>query len=376
MERKKIFFGAIGWKTGIIFLAMLGLLSGMVCTRAEAGALTSLSLMVTGGTQMSPLFSPDKHKYRISVEHDIDEMTIKATVPEGAVLKIDDRLTDPEAGSSVKLNTGKNKLHLVVTLENGKTEEYLLLVMRENIQPVVEKFSAFSYVDVESGCVMDYRLYKPEGYTPGKEYPLVLYLHGSGEYGSGNQAQLLANQGAVVWAKPEEQAQHPCFVLAPQAQHSWVSDENAGEENPAVSDLEMVVKIIDRLEKNYTIDKARIYATGVSDGGTGIWRLNEEYPELFAAMVPVCGSGDVQQAEKLISKPVWMFHAEADPVIPVTDSRRMVEFLRENGGHPLYTEYPRAMYIHPMGHYSWIPAYQTKEMRDWLFEQRLKNKKS
>lgn len=359
----------------MVLLAVVWLMLLSVSTRTEAGALSSLSLLVTGGVQMSPLFSPDKHKYHVYVEHDIDEMTIKATVPEGAALKIEDKQADPEAGRSVKLSTGKNKLHLQVTLENGKTEDYLLIVVRENIKPLVEKFAAFSYVDVESGCVMEYRLYKPENYTPGKEYPLVLYLHGSGEYGTGNEAQLLANQGAVIWAKPEEQAQHPCFVLAPQAKHSWVSDDIMGEVAPAVSDLEMVMKVMDRLEKTYTIDKTRIYATGVSDGAIGIWRLNEEYPDVFAAMVPVCGSGDVSQAEKLITKPVWMFHGEADPVIPVTDSRKMVEFLRENGGHPLYTEYPRAMYIQPMGHYSWILAYQTREMREWLFSQQLKNRK-
>ena len=336
---------------------------------SSAGAeLSDISLLATDGIRLSPPFSSKQKRYKVFVNSDIANVVIKAIVasPQGH-LKINN--TDVVSGEdySAKLETGKNQFKLEGIDSKGLSKEYMLTIIRENIQPVVDKFQELTYTDIETNTNMSYRLFTPVNYNPAQAYPLVLFLHGSGESGTDNEAQLIANQGATIWAKPEEQAKHPCFVLAPQARDTW-TDDSVATNNPR-EDLEMAVKVLHRVIESYDIDKSRLYATGVSDGGFGVWALNEIYPDLFAAMVPVCGGGDPAQAYKLVNKPIWAFQGEGDPIVSVKYNRNMISALRDVGATPLYTEYPRETYIYPMAHYSWVLAYQTQEMRDWLFAQ-------
>jgi len=342
--------------------------------------LGDLSIYVTGGVKLSPPFSSEQTQYNVYVNSDIGNVVIKATVasPEGR-LKINDGEVASGADYAAKLITGENKFEIRVTGFHGASQKYTLYITRENIQPVADKFLKAMYTDPETGATMPYRLFVPENYDPAKAYPLVLFLHGGGERGSDNEAQVMANQGATVWAKPEAQAKHPCFVLAPQARNTWDGGFTVtrGEDNKVSlgrvldvsTDLDMAEKVLEKVIATYNIDKNRIYATGVSQGGFGVWNLNEKYPDLFAAMVPICGGGDPAQAYKLKNKPIWAFHAEGDPIIPVSYTRNMVSALRALGSSPLYTEYPKETYIFPVAHFSWVLAYQTTEMRDWLFAQ-------
>ena len=339
-----------------------------IADSSTGAELSDISLFATGGIQLSPPFSSNQKKYKVFVNSDITNVVIKAIVtsPQGN-LKINNTDVVSGAGYSAKLETGKNKFKLEVINSNGLSKDYMLNIIRENIQPVVDTFSELTYTDIETGTTMFYRLFKPVNYNPAQAYPLVLFLHGSGECGTDNEAQLIANQGATIWAKPEEQAKHPCFVLAPQARHTWTEDSVAT--NNPMEDLNMAVKVLHTVIGNYHIDKNRLYATGISDGGFGVWALNEIYPDLFAAMVPVCGGGDPTQAYKLVNKPVWAFQGEGDPIVSVKYNRNMISALRNLGATPLYTEYPRETYIYPVAHYSWVLAYQTQDMRDWLFNQ-------
>jgi predicted peptidase len=87
-------------------------------------------------------------------------------------------------------------------------------------------------------------------------------------------------------------------------------------------------------------------------------------PERFAAVSPICGGGDDKQAEKLIHLPIWVWHGDADPAVPVSRSREMVAAIEKAGGHPKYTELPGE------GHLSWVPAYNRPDgVIPWLFEQ-------
>lgn len=351
----------------VILLGMLFMQTTFAAGNA-APVLSAISLSATGGAELSPPFSSGHRKYRVFVNSDVEHIVVNAIAEKPLTLmKINNSEVASGANYATKLAVGKNEIRLVLTNDEALSQEYVLTIVRENIQPIADAFLKGSYTDAETGETMSYRLFKPAAYSPTKSYPLVLFLHGSGEYGTDNQAQLMANQGAIIWAKPEEQAKHPCFVLAPQAATSWV-EESVGPEHP-VADIAMAVKVLKRVRDSYHVDGGRLYATGISDGGMGVWKLNETYPELFAAMVPVCGGGDPQQAYKLINKPIWAFHGEGDPVVPVNDTRAMVNALRELAARPLYTEYPRESYIYPMAHCSWVLAYQTPEMRNWLFNQ-------
>jgi len=235
---------------------------------------------------------------------------------------------------------------------------------------IASNFLSFTY----NG--MPYRLYVPQNYDQLKSYPLVLFLHGGGERGSDNQKQLLANDGAVIWAAPENQSKHPAFVLAPQARDVW--DGGFGltrDSNNMISlsrvfefspDLNTAYEILQKVRSEYNIDRNRLYSTGLSQGGFGTYNLNIKYPDVFAAMVTISGGGDPSQANRLIHKPLWDFHSEDDAVIPVSYSRNIIAAIKEAGGNPIYTEYPASF---GYNHGAWVPAYENKEMIEWVFKQ-------
>jgi predicted peptidase len=279
---------------------------------------------------------------------------------------------------------------VVVSASNGKSTTYTITVTRENIQPVADKFLKLNYADPDTGITMGYRLFVPENYDSTKTYPLVLFLHGAGETGSDNEIQLTANQGAAVWAKPEEQAKHPSFVLAPQSNRDPEADltkNNFGKigwtslmlTGPVVSDtgnpfqpLDQLVTAYDILTKvmgEYSVDPKRVYVTGVSMGGFGTFAIAIAHPDDFAALVPICGGGDPTKLSTIAKIPIWIFHAEEDPAIPVQFSRDSDAALKAAGGTPKYTEYPKGTFFFPIAHFSWVPTYANSEMRDWLFQQ-------
>jgi len=114
------------------------------------------------------------------------------------------------------------------------------------------------------------------------------------------------------------------------------------------------------------VDLDRIYVTGLSMGGYGSWDLAIRTPEKFAAVVPICGGGDESQAARLLGVPIWAWHGDADPAVPVERSRRMIAAIRQAGGNPKYTE------LAGVGHDSWNPAYRDPHGPiPWLFEQSL-----
>jgi predicted peptidase len=99
-------------------------------------------------------------------------------------------------------------------------------------------------------------------------------------------------------------------------------------------------------------------------GGYGSWDLAARRPELFAAVVPICGGGDEHAAERLLKTPIWAVHGDADTAVPVERSRRMIEAIKAAGGQPKYSELPG------VGHNSWTPAYSDPEgVLPWMFEQ-------
>lgn len=256
---------------------------------------------------------------------------------------------------------------------NGKTTSDIATFTYtfETRKSIADKFLSFTY------GTMPYRLYVPENYDPAKSYPLVLFLHGAGERGNDNEKQLLANDGAVIWAAPENQAKHPAFVLAPQARN--VADGGFGLTRDSTNklidlsrvfevseDLKKAYEILELVRNEYNIDPDRLYSTGLSQGGFGTWNLNMLYPDLFAAMVPIAGGGNPSMAHLLSDKPIWAFHAEDDAVIPVSYTRNIIAAIKDAGGNPKYTEYPKEMQYN---HASWVPAYENKEMIEWVFQQ-------
>lgn len=214
-----------------------------------------------------------------------------------------------------------------------------------------------------------YRLLRPEASTPGGRHPVVLFLHGAGERGDDNEAQL---KFLPLWmAEPGNRKRHPCFLIAPQcrkdrawAEIDWKSKQPLPLAERPTADLAAAVAALDAVLAEDAADPSRIYLTGLSMGGYGTWDLACRSPDRFAAALPICGGGDRAAAERLAAMPLWCFHGVDDPVVPVDLSRSMIEAIIAAGGVPISSELPG------VGHDSWTPAYRNPAVLDWLFAQR------
>ena len=130
--------------------------------------------------------------------------------------------------------------------------------------------------------------------------------------------------------------------------------------------LRCAIASITQTLKDPGIDPKRVYLTGLSMGGFATGETGMEYPETFAALVPICGGAGVRflLAERIKSMPVWIFHGGKDGVVSPDYSQRMHDVLKRLGGNVQYTLYPEA------GHDSWTAAYNTEELWTWLFAQK------
>ncbi len=217
------------------------------------------------------------------------------------------------------------------------------------------------------GEKLPYRLLVPEGYDAQKRYPLILFLHGAGERGDDNEAQLKHAEVLRLASDPN----HPCFLVAPQcpAGRKWVEvpwDFRTPHRTPEEPSLPMrlTMELLDALQQEFSIDPDRRYVTGLSMGGFGTLDLVVRRPKDFAAAVPICGGGDDARAAEIKHVAVWAFHGSNDPAVPVVRSRSFIEALRQAGAEPKYTEYAGA------GHNVWSRAYREPELAHWLFQQR------
>ena len=195
---------------------------------------------------------------------------------------------------------------------------------------------------------IEYLTYKPAEYAKDtlKKWPLVVFLHGAGEQGANLEKVKVHGPPMLV----EQGKEFPFLLISPQAQRGW--------------DAEFLYDMIIDFAKNNQVDMDRIYLTGLSTGGYGTWTLAQKHPELFAAIVPICGWGDTKDLWKLRNMQVWCFHGDKDTVVPISSSQRMVDTLRTFNPAVKFISYPEVK------HDSWIKAYNDPEMYKWLLSQR------
>ena len=226
-------------------------------------------------------------------------------------------------------------------------------------------FSGSEYHDE----VFHYRLLAPASIEPGQKYPLVLFLHGADMRGTDNRAQL---RFLPEWmAEGKARQEYPCYLIAPQCrpERPWVEtrrayDRRAPRQTPGPQ-MQVVINILDEVCGASPVDLQRLYLTGLSMGGFGSWDLGTRLADRWAALAPICGGGDELYADRLVGVPVWAWHGDADDVVPVVRSQRMIEAIRAAGGDPKYTELPG------VGHDSWTQAYTDPlGLLPWMFAQR------
>jgi predicted peptidase len=225
------------------------------------------------------------------------------------------------------------------------------------------------------GTAYPYAVYVPRAFDASKSWPVILFLHGSGERGSDGLKPTQIGVAAAIRANPDRV---PAIVVFPQAplDSRWLGD-------PADAAMAALKESIAAFHG----DRSRVYLTGLSMGGYGTWHLALAHPGTFAALVVVCGGllphetttavqrspltmgkGDPYAftAQALRNLPIRMFHGDADPVIPVTESRRMAEALKNEGADATLVEFAG------VGHNAWDRAYGDAELWQWLFRQRLR----
>jgi predicted esterase len=197
---------------------------------------------------------------------------------------------------------------------------------------------------------VNYLLYLPQDYgkDSAKLWPLMVFLHGSGEAGTDVQKVKVNGPPKLI----EQGKQYPFIVVSPQA------PENEGWEP------QVIIRLIKGLQKQYKVDKERIYLTGLSMGGFGTWNIASKFPTMFAAIAPVCGGGDTTEVMKLKRMPVWCFHGARDNVVSPEQSYRMVKALKKFNPDVKLTIYPDA------GHDSWTPAYNNDSLYTWMLQQK------
>ncbi|MBC8170065.1 MAG: prolyl oligopeptidase family serine peptidase [Anaerolineae bacterium] len=213
---------------------------------------------------------------------------------------------------------------------------------------------------------LDYLISLPEGYeaNPDQRYPLILFLHGAGERGgNGMGIEAVCLQGLPK--RLDAGAKLPFIVVSPQCplDHWWSEYTDT------------LIGLLDATIARYRVDTSRVYLTGLSMGGFGSWHLAWQYPERFAAVAPICGGlpwfiGLEGAAEKLKNMPLWVFHGAKDTVVPIEESRRIVNALKAVKGNVKFTVYREAR------HDSWTKTYANPKLYEWLLQHTLPASKS
>ncbi|BCZ48955.1 hypothetical protein psyc5s11_50220 [Clostridium gelidum] len=255
-----------------------------------------------------------------------------------------------------------------------------------------DKFEKRKYEGTYTTETLNYRLFAPK---TTEKTPLVLVLHGGGEIGSDNEAQLVANDMVTGFASDTEQAINKAYVVGPQLPAELkvnvaTTGKKGWNEEKVKSAL---IEIIKGLEKEYpNIDESRIYVTGASMGSMGTWGLITSYPDFFAAAMPVSGQGDISLMEKVKNLPIWAFHATDDPVVPmygqkdqykynnnIIGTKTLVYRLKELGSNVMFTEYSSKDMLNAgvpvnenvvYNHFAWVPTYNNQNAINWLFSQK------
>jgi len=248
------------------------------------------------------------------------------------------------------------------------------LILLCSIKAHAQDYSAYQkQTFIKGKDTLPYRILLPKHFSPLLHYPLIVFLHGSGERGNDNESQL--SHGADLFLRDSIREKYPAIIVFPQCpaasfwsnaifsmdsitnQRSFVFPE---EGKPTVA-MEMLLKLFNKLEDDFRIDRKRIYIGGLSMGGMGTFELVRRKPKLFAAAFPICGGANPATARKLTRPHWWIFHGEKDDVVNPQLSKDMAAAIKNAGGNVMLTLYPDA------NHNSWDSTFSEKDLLPWLF---------
>jgi predicted peptidase len=221
---------------------------------------------------------------------------------------------------------------------------------------------------------MPYRLLLPLQYDAAKKYPLVVFLHGSGERGKDNEAQLI--HGGALFLRDSIRQNYPAIVLFPQcpSNNQWANVtftiDNSGKRQGLFKDeatptvpMQLLQALLQQIITTYPVNKKQVYVGGLSMGGMGTFEIAARNPKLFAAALPICGGGAPATAKKVKKINWWVFHGDKDEAVPWQWSQTMVDALQRVKANVKFSLYPG------VNHNSWDNAFAEPDLLHWLFAQ-------
>ncbi len=231
---------------------------------------------------------------------------------------------------------------------------------------VMPTFKKLKFSDTESGKMLPYSLYLPEGYSASKKYPVIFFLHGAGERGSDHTTAtkilepLFTNNADIV---------RNSIIIVPQCPSDgwWNLDDGGYEKGWLASTMRLLYNI----EDNYACDTNRIYVMGLSMGGYGTWSVLQRYGDHFAAGVPICGWGDPSLASNMTNIPIWIYHGELDDTVSIDKSEAMYNAITAAGGKKI--QFTR---LENTSHSAWLEAFADRKLISWMFSQNKATNKS
>lgn len=204
----------------------------------------------------------------------------------------------------------------------------------------------------KDGGEVPYLLYLPDDFDEQSNTPrpVMLFLHGRGE--SSGPLSLVAKWGPPQMVERGEK--FPFILISPQCpkEDAWSSQTQQSR----------ISQLLDSVVDKFKADKDHIYLAGLSMGGSGSWRMAADHPDRFAAVVPICGRGEIADAGKLKNLPIWVFVGDQDRVFQANVD--MVEAIRKAGSQSV-----RLTTLENIGHNSWSAAFASPDLYAWLEKQ-------
>ena len=200
------------------------------------------------------------------------------------------------------------------------------------------------------GSDRPYTVFLPNGYDGHKTFPVVLFLHGSGERGDDGVRSAQVGLGAIIAGRPDD---FPLIAVFPQAKQTWSADSD---------DAQAALDALDDVLSTCKADKNHIVITGLSMGGAGSWQMAAKHPNRFVAVAPVCGFATDETGQKVAHSglPVWTFVGDSDSGRILQSTRDLVSALKSADAKVRHTEY------RGVGHNSWDRAYSDPNLIDWM----------
>lgn len=232
--------------------------------------------------------------------------------------------------------------------------KYILIIISANIvqgEGIMKEISLTFKKKNPEEVDLNYLLYLPNDYQQNKlDYPLVLFLHGAGE--RGDKLEKVKIHG--IPKRVDEGINFPFICIAPQC-----PKEGYWDRPEYVSTL---ISLIEEIEDDYRVDSNRIYGTGLSMGGLGTLAIALKKPELFSAIISVCGGAKMDNIQRLNQLPIWLFHGDRDDVHPVNNSIIIFQALSSVNSQVLLTVYGGVY------HDSWTQTYENQDIYNWMLK--------